>query len=328
VARRPECTYHVCKRPHGNPQFNPVIASVCQILPGPEASLRCLDRSVTQQQLNLLQLAAGSPARRRVSGILYGELEASMTVRLFGQTAIILVVLGGSRPASCGEVGDAGDYVRSLLNQDFILRQLGDHETVKLKRNQLGGVRGRCDIAVQVAKAAWNRGTVHIGFRLIGFPSATEKPSGHCSGRFTTELEIAGFSADELPDSLSAAVAVILQTPEQYLNAVGVPFNLPRQSDDETRPTRGYKVPPKVLLKVEPSYSNAARQSRTEGSARFAIVVGTDGRPHSPRVLNGIGYDLEGNALRAISMYRFEPARELDKPVSVVATIDITFRLL
>jgi hypothetical protein len=157
----------------------------------------------------------------------------------------------------------------------------------------------------------------------IGNRAQFTKLDNDRSGKYTDKVEISGFSVDEPPDSLSAALRAILQTPEQYLRGFGIPFDLPAQSDDEIHTSVAYKVAPKVLLKVDP-FSTA----RIEGDASFDLVVGTDGRAHRPRVLVALGTGLEGNALRAISMYRFEPARQLDKPVSITATIRVSIRLL
>ncbi len=50
------------------------------------------------------------------------------------------------------------DVVRSFTDQKLILRGLGDQTRVKVKKKDLARVSGTCDLAVQVAQAAWNQG--------------------------------------------------------------------------------------------------------------------------------------------------------------------------
>ena len=120
----------------------------------------------------------------------------------------------------------------------------------------------------------------------------------------------------------------ILQTPEQYLGAHGFNFNLPPVPDD----VPVSKAPPplspaKILLSVDPVFSEEARRERYSGTVALAVIVGTDGRVHRPKVAHSIGHGLDENALRVISMWRFEPLRQLDKPVAATATITVKFSL-
>ena len=219
------------------------------------------------------------------------------------------------------------EFMRSYLDQKLILRHVGDNPKVNVKKKDLAAVKGNCDIAAQVKQAAWNRGTAQFRLEPIGSVLLVAgKRQGDCKNRgFEISLEINGFASNEPPDSVSAAVGEILQTPEQYLAAHGVEFRLPPGSDDEpvTRPS----IQAKILFQVIPEYSEAARQSKYRGTVMSSFVVGTDGRIHRPRIVKGAGMGLDENVLRVLSLWRFEPARQNDRPVAAESTVENTFNL-
>jgi outer membrane biosynthesis protein TonB len=50
--------------------------------------------------------------------------------------------------------------------------------------------------------------------------------------------------------------------------------------------------------------------------------------PQHPRVVRGIGYGLDEQALKAVMKYRFKPAmKEGSVPVPVMITVEVNFRL-
>jgi hypothetical protein len=51
-------------------QLDPIIRRMRQILPGPQIPLRRLNRRMSEEQLNLLKLAAGSAAHLRAAAAL------------------------------------------------------------------------------------------------------------------------------------------------------------------------------------------------------------------------------------------------------------------
>ena len=69
-----------------------------------------------------------------------------------------------------------------------------------------------------------------------------------------------------------------------------------------------------------------ARQARIGKSyIRLSAVVGTDGRIHSPQITGNPGYGLDKQSLRVLSLWRFDPARQGDKSVSVQMQLEFTF---
>ncbi|HWE51235.1 MAG TPA: M56 family metallopeptidase [Bryobacteraceae bacterium] len=84
---------------------------------------------------------------------------------------------------------------------------------------------------------------------------------------------------------------------------------------------------PKVIYKVDPSYTDVATAAKVAGTVTLQVVVGTDGLAHDIRVISGIGSGLDEQAVTAIGQWRFDPALKDGEPVKVHATIEVNFKL-
>ena len=236
----------------------------------------------------------------------------------------LLALLSG--PAANSQVPD--DFVNSLVQQKLFLLHVGEQVETKVKKDKLGGLAGKCDLAVQIEKAAWDQGTMRLEFAILGLPGLGGKLSGQCHFTRARQLEISGFARDEGRDSLAASVSEILQTPEQYLASQGLSFDLPPGPEDETAIKLGPGVTPaKPLLSVSPEFSEEARRAKYQGVLVIGFVIGTDGRVHKPRVLRKLGMGLDEMALNTLSLWRFSPARQQDKPVACETTMEQSFHL-
>ncbi len=87
-------------------------------------------------------------------------------------------------------------------------------------------------------------------------------------------------------------------------------------------------TPPAVRFKVDPEYSEEARQAKAQGTALLSVVVGRSGRAKSMRVVRSLGMGLDEKAMAAVSQWLFAPGTKSGAPVDVQATIEINFRLL
>jgi len=85
---------------------------------------------------------------------------------------------------------------------------------------------------------------------------------------------------------------------------------------------------PSVLSKVEPEYSEEARKAKWQGTVVLSLVVDDQGRPQNLKVLHSLGLGLDQKAIEAVEKWRFKPGMKDGKPVPVVATIEVNFRLL
>jgi len=103
----------------------------------------------------------------------------------------------------------------------------------------------------------------------------------------------------------------------------------PVWSQAEARP---YKmgpgmIPPKVLTKVEPEYTEEARRDKISGTVVLKLVVSTEGVAKDIEVVRGLDSGLDQKAIDALSKWTFQPAAKDGKAVPVFATIEIHFRL-
>ena len=85
---------------------------------------------------------------------------------------------------------------------------------------------------------------------------------------------------------------------------------------------------PRLLHKVEPSYTEIARNAKLEGTVLLAAEVWEDGKAHNFRVLESLGMGLDGQAINAVRQWLFEPGKKDGRPVKVAVQFQVSFRLL
>ncbi len=107
----------------------------------------------------------------------------------------------------------------------------------------------------------------------------------------------------------------------------------PAQEDEFTRGTHRADdqrvVPPKVVKSVAPRYTADAMRARIQGIVEVEVVVledGTVGRARVKASLDAV-HGLDASALDAAAQYDFEPGTLDDKPVPVLLTLRLEFRL-
>ena len=84
---------------------------------------------------------------------------------------------------------------------------------------------------------------------------------------------------------------------------------------------------PKVRHKVDPEYTQEARDAKIEGTVVVQTEIHPDGRAHNTRVVRSLNPGLDHNAIDAISQWEFEPGQKDGKSVAVEATIEVNYRL-
>jgi protein TonB len=85
---------------------------------------------------------------------------------------------------------------------------------------------------------------------------------------------------------------------------------------------------PLLISKVEPEYSEEARKAKWQGTVEMQIVVDEHGMPKEMKVTRALGLGLDQKALEAVAKWRFKPGMKDGKPVPVIATVQVNFRLL
>jgi len=92
--------------------------------------------------------------------------------------------------------------------------------------------------------------------------------------------------------------------------------------------THGTTVP-QCAYCPNPTFSEEARKTKTQGVVLLRLVVTPDGRWTNIRVWKGLGLGLDEKAMETVSVWRFRPARDPSgRPVAVALTVEVVFRLL
>ena len=86
-------------------------------------------------------------------------------------------------------------------------------------------------------------------------------------------------------------------------------------------------TPLKIIEKPRPSYTDAARQSNTQGVIRVAVIFGASGKIEHALLLKRLGYGLDNEVLKAVQKIKFEPKKVNGNPVSSVRLIEYGFSI-
>jgi TonB family protein len=84
---------------------------------------------------------------------------------------------------------------------------------------------------------------------------------------------------------------------------------------------------PKPIYAPDPEYSDKARKKKFHGMVILEAVVGADGHTHDIRVVQPLRYGLSEKAVEALRNWTFEPGKQDGKPVPVLISVEIDFRL-
>jgi protein TonB len=87
-------------------------------------------------------------------------------------------------------------------------------------------------------------------------------------------------------------------------------------------------IPPELLYKVEPEFSEEARKAKHQGVVVLAIEVDTGGQVRNVRVRQSLGLGLDEKAMDAVTHWRFRPGVLNGKPVITEALVQVSFQLL
>ena len=85
---------------------------------------------------------------------------------------------------------------------------------------------------------------------------------------------------------------------------------------------------PVILSRVEPGYTEEARQARHSGVVLLEVDVWPDGTVHNVRVLRSLGMGLDEKAAEAVKQWKFRPGTKDGQPVAVSVAIQIRFNLM
>jgi TonB family protein len=83
-----------------------------------------------------------------------------------------------------------------------------------------------------------------------------------------------------------------------------------------------------ILYKPNPAYSPEGRAHKMQGDVVLEVVFLASGRMQVTRVVSGLGFGLDEQAMEAAKRIRFTPAMRDGKPVDFPARVRIEFRLV
>ena len=242
--------------------------------------------------------------------------------------AAILFAVVALAPA--GRAQTPQDVMHSFAARQFILFHTSGGDKIKVRKGSPQKASGHCDIAVEVYGAKWDDGKGSLQLENIGTPHLASGASRSCQIMASNiTLELSGFAPDEPAASLSGALREVIKTPEEYMAANGMAFDYPPapQKEEAAKPPPPL-IHPQVLLTVDGTYSQAARERRIDGAVVVQILVGSDGRIHRSRIVRGLEKGLDENALRVLPIWRFKPGEQDDRPVASSARIEMNFHII
>jgi TonB family protein len=97
-------------------------------------------------------------------------------------------------------------------------------------------------------------------------------------------------------------------------------------------------TPPRAVHTVDPQFSDKARRKKVQGICVVSLVVDPTGKPQKIQILRSLAdrqpanlrsaaLELDRNAMKAVSQYRFAPAIFQGKPVPIEINIEVNFQL-
>jgi protein TonB len=84
---------------------------------------------------------------------------------------------------------------------------------------------------------------------------------------------------------------------------------------------------PQLLFAPEPEFSEEARKAKAQGNVLVSLWVDDKGNPSHVRVVRGVGMGLDEKAIEAVKQYKFKPAMESGKPVTVELNVEVNFQI-
>ena len=93
-------------------------------------------------------------------------------------------------------------------------------------------------------------------------------------------------------------------------------------------PGNGANTPVEITFEPKPDYTDEGRKQKINGEVRLEVLFRSDGRVHVIRVLQGLGYGLDEQAVKAAEQIKFKPALHEGQPIDSTALVHIIFELI
>jgi TonB family protein len=86
-------------------------------------------------------------------------------------------------------------------------------------------------------------------------------------------------------------------------------------------------TPPRLSEVASPNYTAEAKKKKIEGTVTLAIVVDKNGDVVEAKVVKGLGYGLDENAVIAVKEWKYKPAEKDGEPIAVRMEVTVDFYL-
>ena len=100
------------------------------------------------------------------------------------------------------------------------------------------------------------------------------------------------------------------------------PKTAPRQ------PSNGANTPVEITFKPKADYTDEGRKQKINGEVRLEVLFKSDGQAHVIRVVQGLGFGLDEQAVKAAEQIKFKPALHEGQPIDSMAQVHIIFELV
>ncbi len=140
-------------------------------------------------------------------------------------------------------------------------------------------------------------------------------------------LELEGYILKDLGDEAGSQVLLDRAFPIRARIVESMGPQPGSGAPPNTRPGEGV-TPVSVVFKSEPEYSELARMNKISGVVILSIVIEPEGYASNFKLKKGLGLELDEEAVKAVSKWRFRPATKDGKAIRANATIEVNFRLL
>ena len=84
---------------------------------------------------------------------------------------------------------------------------------------------------------------------------------------------------------------------------------------------------PVLIYQVDADFSEEARKAKFSGNVVVNLWVDQNGLPSHVHVIRGVGMGLDEKAVEAVRQYKFKPAMENGKPVTVEMNVEVNFQI-
>jgi TonB family protein len=138
----------------------------------------------------------------------------------------------------------------------------------------------------------------------------------------------AGYKEVEIEELVAMMSPVRPGAPQQEPPAPAPPAQVPLPAQAGAYRVGGGVTAPVLIRKVEPEYSEEARQAHTEGTVMLYVEVTPDGKASNIRVVNPLPNGLNEKAIEAVRQWEFRPGMKDGRPVTVQANIELSFKTL